>query len=475
MARLAAAAAVLVVGGSLAECRFQGRPQLTVRRAGFGKSSRGLSGGGDSTGGSGGVGSANVRQLREKAIDSGGSSESRTLPGSKPTYDGPPVAVVGGGLAGLACGLALRRLGVRAAIFDTGKRAPGGRASSKTFKRQGCTHIVDHAAQAFTAQGPEIRALVEEMEQEGVVQQWRGRVGSLSNTGQFTPRDETREGPLWIGSSSTGMAAVPTWLAAEQEVFQDVWVAKLEPVRGAPGAGWVLKTPKGKQLGEGRYSYVVMAHNGKCADRLINTLPEKTVAHAPLRCKFTAKASPTSDRLELSSLWVCILAVPRGSSPASFDGAFVESHAVLSWAGNNSAKYPRPQTGQSDVDVWTLISTAPYGSKNKCSQEFIPPEVRTKVSEEMRNAFCTLLGAPGVADSCEVLHMQLWGAAVPLNVCQQHFVHDAEARVGICGDWLTAPSVEGAMFSGLALADAVARELRGESLPSTPAQPFKRG
>ncbi|CAJ1386751.1 unnamed protein product, partial [Effrenium voratum] len=64
---------------------------------------------------------------------------------------------------------------------------------------------------------------------------------------------------------------------------------------------------------------------------------------------------------------------------------------------------------------------------------------------------------------CRVLHLQLWGAAVPLNVCKQGFLLDAEANIGACGDWLAAPSVEGAIASGLAMGEAIA----GEALVSS--------
>ncbi|CAE8588893.1 unnamed protein product [Polarella glacialis] len=193
----------------------------------------------------------------------------------------------------------------------------------------------------------------------------------------------------------------------------------------------------------------------------------QTAAHAPLKCRFTAEASKSSDRLELCSLWACVVKVPKGL--ATFEGAFIHDNAILSWAGNNSAKYP--PSGGHDQDVWTLISTPEYGSANKCPQEAIPDHVRRKVSDEMCRAFGKLLR--GASTSWEVVHLQLWGAANPLNVCNQHFVHDPQHQVGICGDWLTSPSVEGALFSGLALAAALERELRGGGLGGTGARRFQ--
>lgn len=385
----------------------------------------------------------------------GGSSPQRGPRGTQTSEArdrAPTVAVIGGGLSGLACSLALMRKGIRTTVFDTGKRGPGGRASSRVLAGPDGRHLVDHAVQAFTVDIPEVRTLVHEMEAAGAVRQWQGSVGTISPRGDFRPRDEGTEGPLWIGSRPAGMGAMAKWLARGQDLKQDVWVARLKQ----EDDGWALLNTKRRPVTRQNYSYVVMAHNGKCADRLIKTAPMQTAAHAPLRCKFTSKASPKNDRLELSSLWVCVVAVPKGV--AAFDGAFVERHDVLSWVGNNGAKYAGEV--QQDLEAWTLISTPGYGSANKCSQEFIPEPVREKVSAEMRAAFGALAGAADAA-SWNVLHLQLWGAALPLNVCGQHFVHDPVANVGVCGDWLTSPSVEGALFSGMALAGAIEQHLKG--------------
>ena len=50
-------------------------------------------------------------------------------------------------MAGLACARRLGALGLQATVFDTGKREPGGRASSRLWRGQ----LVDHAAQFIAA------------------------------------------------------------------------------------------------------------------------------------------------------------------------------------------------------------------------------------------------------------------------------------------------------------------------------------
>jgi len=58
----------------------------------------------------------------------------------------PPqrVGIIGGGISGLSCARQLKALGIEAVIFDTGKRAPGGRASSRFFAGAPADHAVQY-------------------------------------------------------------------------------------------------------------------------------------------------------------------------------------------------------------------------------------------------------------------------------------------------------------------------------------------
>ncbi len=63
------------------------------------------------------------------------------------------VAIVGAGIAGLACARQLRAAGLRVAVFEK-SRSFGGRCASRLWKG----HVVDHGAQYFTLTDPRVRA-----------------------------------------------------------------------------------------------------------------------------------------------------------------------------------------------------------------------------------------------------------------------------------------------------------------------------
>jgi len=93
--------------------------------------------------------------------------------------------------------------------------------------------------------------------------------------------------------------------------------------------------------------------------------------------------------------------------------------------------------------------------------ESIPPGHAAKVIYALLSEFELMTGlTPGSIEPIET-KAQLWGAAVPMNVMvtgegREHgYIWDHERKVGVCGDWLSSPSIEGAVTSGIQLADAI--------------------
>ena len=269
-------------------------------------------------------------------------------------------------------------------------------------------------------------------------------------------------------------------------MHQNVWISKLKQNIDQQLPLWMLS---GKQTKKpfGPYSYAVVAHNGKCADRLIRTSNVKTQAHSILKCKFVASGSnKTLKHLELKSLFVVIVEI-NYDNDAMFTGCFIDNNDTLSWICNNTQKYNR---AQSSTQVWTLISSAKYASKNKCPQENIPEKVKKKLQLICVCVFFSILQdylrkdvvatkdgdnenyKNNVRKQVEkiellrkkrhIMHVQLWGAALPCNTMNHgHFLNDKKNQIGVIGDWFVKPSIEGSILSGLALADALASDRSG--------------
>ena len=108
-----------------------------------------------------------------------------------------------------------------------------------------------------------------------------------------------------------------------------------------------------------------------------------------------------------------------------------------------------------------LLDTDTYAQKNKVPQETIPDDVQVKIADEMLRAFERALSAP--LPKPVFFRCQLWGAAVPLNSPGVDCIFDAEARVGVAGDWCSGAMVQHAALSGVELARKIVRLRDGAS------------
>jgi predicted NAD/FAD-dependent oxidoreductase len=393
----------------------------------------------------------------------------------------PPrtVGVIGGGVAGLMCATRCQELGLVPTVFDTGKHAVGGRASSRRLAFQGVDGAsvalrVDHAAQFFLAQREPFQRYVRRWAADGGVERWAAQLAVLSKGKAFRPTPSPGEDSdlcRWVAPG--GMGELWRRVAAELDDVQcNIWVSALE--RTQDGA-WRLLDGHGGLLAQ--VDFVVIAHNGKCADRLMARAGVPRI-HRLLQCKFAPKVTSPA-KMHLSSLWM-LVAVFERPLELPWAGAEIEDHPVLSWAGNNHSK-PINAADAAEADgagaryeAWSLLSTPAFGTAHKCPQEAIPAHKRAQVTELMLQAFyqvAGLIGDSGRGPQPVHTFVQLWGAAVPLNVLAGGAASalDAASAVGVCGDWFTSPCIEGAAESGIHLAELIAAEAAGASRSSVAA------
>ncbi|KAL8159595.1 hypothetical protein V2J09_001132 [Rumex salicifolius] len=337
---------------------------------------------------------------------------------SAPPSDDPTIGIIGGGMAGLLCALYLEKRGVKSTVFDTGMHGLGGRMGTRTIEPEHLTF--DHAAQFFTVSDPQFTKLVDGWTKKGLVREWQGIVGELEAGGQFFPFPSSP--PRYIGVN--GMRPLADSILSETnmvEVIRPCWISTLEPFNGM----WHV-SENGKP--RGKFDAIIIAHNGKCANRLLAT------SGLPLIAK-------QMKRLELSSIWALLAAFedplpsPSSSLTFPFEGAFVKGIESLSWMANNSRKLSLTQIG--GPHCWTFFSTAAFGKRNKVPQENIPNATAERVTTSM----------------LEGVEIALGGAALPTNTPGVPCIFDPQGRAGICGDWLLGSSLEAAAISGIAMAN----------------------
>jgi len=357
--------------------------------------------------------------------------ESYAMHTGRPALAEPPrVAVVGGGIAGLACARALADHGLSPVIFDKG-RGPGGRASTRRVELGGEELTFDHGAQYFTARDPRFERHLRSWRQDGVVASWEGRIAVLERGELSEARGEAER---WVGRP--GMNAVVAHLGRDLDVL---YGARVEGI-AAEGALWKLSL---KEREAEVFDAVALTVPAPQAMALLETGSE---LYEPLA------------KVEMLPCWAAMVAFDDDLDTV-FDGAFVEG-SPLAWVARNSSK-----SGRASRESWVLHA----GDEWSHEHLEIPKD---EAAEALLAAFAEALGLE-LPPPCH-LTAHRWLYARPAKALGVDCLLAPGARLGYAGDACRGGRIEDAFLSGLALAgrflgewgaaESPPRETEGEQL-----------
>jgi predicted NAD/FAD-dependent oxidoreductase len=320
-------------------------------------------------------------------------------------------AVIGAGIAGLACARALRDAGASVAVFERGP-APGGRAATRVDHGG----AYDHGAQYFTATDERFIAEVRRWQSAGAARRWFGRIGSFADGALV---DKTASAERHVGTP--GMGALAARLADGLEVRCS---AAIEAIHLGPD-GWHLDRAAQAPF-----------------DTVLAALP------SPLAADLLEGLTPLVDlarSVTWDPCWAVTMALAQETG-AGFDGAFINDDPILGWAALDSAK---PERGRRAgiAERWVLHARPQWSLRYA---DIEPQDACRWLIRSFSARLRTSLNPVA-------MHAELWRHATPVNPLPQRCLWDPERRIGMAGDWLGGPRIEGAFLSGLALAEAVLR------------------
>lgn len=328
------------------------------------------------------------------------------------------VAIVGAGVAGLACARGLMRAGAAVTVFDKG-RGPGGRLATRRIDSPLGLLSFDHGAQFFTARGPRFSAEVARLSALGAVEPWTGPVLRTRGRQAATP---ARDDVVHVGAP--GMNGLVKALAEGVDVRFGARVDAL-----ARDAGRWLLALEGDGTA-GPFDAVVVAVPAEQAAPLLAPVSQGLAAEAtravtgPCWAVMAAFDGPVSApfaglQTEDPALgWIALEATKPGRTAKP---ARLVLHARLAWSRAHLEETP-------EAIVGPLISAA---------RRFLPD-----------------LPEPALA----IAHR--WRYAQVEKPAGSAYGWDADLRLGACGDWRLGPRVELAWDSGDALAAAMAGAVR---------------
>lgn len=318
----------------------------------------------------------------------------------------PSIAVIGAGLAGLACARQLAGADAHVTVFERA-RDPGGRLATR--RHEGLAY--DHGAQYLTARNSAFVRYLGLATRAGAAASWRPSLMEDERTWE-APFDDWHVG-------TPGMSAVVRPLARGIDLRTSIAVHEL--VRGP--AGWELKTDAGR-LRQG-FDAVAVAVPAPQALTLLGP-------HGRVFRHLT--------EVRMAPCWAVM---------ASFDepvGARAQAcrwtQGPITWAACNSSKAQRSTAPAS----WVAHASAAW------SRDHLEADAAEAAGLLLR-ALALALGQRLPPPVHLLAHR--WRSAFVEQPLGLPCLMDEEVGAGACGDWCIAPRVEAAFESGRALAHSV--------------------
>jgi photolyase PhrII len=341
------------------------------------------------------------------------------------------IAVIGAGLAGLACARTLQDHGHEVLLVDKA-RGPGGRTST----RHAGDFDFDHGACYFTARDESFLQLVRSWQQLGLVDTWSFRCASLiAATGDSdvgTQIDDLVERERFV--ARPGMNTLAKHLATDLALRKQARVTEIFGQKG----DWTLQLEDGRTLTG--FDQVLVTTPAPQALPLLAAAPElqdelRTVSYAPCMALLLGFENLGGAQREHGH---------RRSRPsAPFDAAFVQN-SPFDWISCNSSKPGRP--GEPGLESW-VAHTSPDWSEEHWDDE------RAELERALVAAFARILPNAGRPAHVDLHRWRYARATTPIQ--GRRCLHDEKLGLGYAGDAFVDSRIEDAWLSGVALAGRV--------------------
>jgi renalase len=337
------------------------------------------------------------------------------------------IAIVGAGIAGLACARTLLQAGHQVTVLEKGTSVGGRMASCETPFGS-----FDHAAQYFTVRDPRFEMALATA--SGSRKPWSANaVRVLDPHGRMAEAALPSGEPHWVGVPA--MDAIPLrWAAppaAQGSLQLNTRVTRIERDALDPGR-WQLQTSGADDsvhVFPGFDCVLLATPHGLAAGLLRFSSVAQDIAHQ-------------MEAVEVAPCWTLMLAFPQAMQPTLTHlgpqwNAALSTHHRIAWLARESSK-----PGRAPVERWTVQASAAW------SQEHLD-DGGPRVQAKLLKAFAEVTGIHAEPAYAQV-HRWRWAKTqTPLG---QSFLWDPEAGIGVCGDWCLGHRVEHAFISGLELA-----------------------
>ena len=341
------------------------------------------------------------------------------------------IAVVGAGIAGIACARTLDRAGHRVTMFEAESNVGGRTASVHTPFGS-----FDAGAQYFTVRDARLRQALDTV--PGLCRAWSANaVRVLDAHGHLIEAGRPGGESHWVARPAMD-ALAQAWaepLRARGGLACGTRVTRLVPDALDP-TRWQLELegPDSAARVQAGFDAVLLALPAPQASALLAAAPRAAEVAAGL------------DRVRIDPCWTLMLAFPNALQPGAggfgpqWNAAF-STHHRIAWLARESSK-----PGREAIERWTVQAGPEWSLEHRGDDP-------ARVAGKLGRAFTEITGIRAEAAHAEV---RLWPYARTTAPLGHTHRWDAGLGLGLCGDWCLGHRVEDAFLSGLSLALAVA-------------------
>ena len=358
----------------------------------------------------------------------------KKIPLSKPPAPARRIAVIGAGIAGIACARTLAQAGHLVTVFEK-SRGAGGRMSTRNTE----FGAFDHGTQYFTVRDARFEKALAINPQR--VRRWSANtVRILDAAGRVVASSLPSKEAHWV--AAPGMSAlVKEWaepLIAKRQLHFETQVTRIQTDLLVP-TRWQLQTE-----GPGAITSV---HSG--FDTVLMAAPS-VQAHALLLSSQIAKPLMAQiAKVSVAPCWTLMLAFPQAAQPGLAHlgpqwNAARSTHHRIAWLARESSK-----PGRGPIERWTIQASQDWSARHL-------EDDAERVKAKLLKAFTEVTGIRAQPPFAEVHRWRYAQTTEPLISTEgKGYLWDAKLGIGACGDWCLGHRVEDGFVSGLELALAV--------------------
>ena len=339
-------------------------------------------------------------------------------------------AVIGAGMAGVACARTLVQAGHRVTVIEKSAGFGGRMATRNT-----AFGSFDHGAQYFTVRDPRFALALQTT--PGLCKRWSANtVQVLDELGRVAAAGLPARESHWVPTPGMN-ALVKAWAQPLQQAATVELKTRVSAIErdALDQHKWQLRSE-----GAGESQHIYSGFDG-----VLLAIPSPQAKQLLASCKATLLIEGQLSKVEVAPCWALMLAFPQAMQPnLSALGpqwnAARSTHHRIAWLARESSK-----PGRGAVERWTVQASAAW------SQEHLQDDA-PRVQAKLLKAFSEITGIRAEPSHIDT---QRWLYAQTTQPLGKSHLWDAKLGIGVCGDWCIGHRVEDAFVSGLALALAV--------------------